>query len=332
MILRPTSDKSQNNIDKDKSDNNDKVVRVEYPVIKSKPRQPGLKYYPRFPSKDFLIKFHVDSRKDPTNCSSDCHDFDACHLNEIFWNLTKEKFTTPPTYPYGHEQLRLIENILQNIAKNNSEKSLVMEIGVDEMSDKHGPDWNGVALTNIMLHAREENIHYIGIDVRDCNHVTKKAKGVDFLQADTREQILIENTVTNLAKNLQIENYKKPVSLLLIDGNHSLNLTLNDFEYSRLVHNEGFMFLHDTNVHPGPSVLFDAIDKDVYLKRKFFQDMANCGCALIAKKGTQAAQYIKKIDEYMLLGLPRANDSDVIKSFSYKSKGVGLARNALDSI
>jgi hypothetical protein len=40
--------------------------------------------------------------------------------------------------------------------------------------------------------------------------------------------------------------------------------TINDWMYSDLVDVGGVVVLHDTNYHPGPTLLVDAIDTSIY--------------------------------------------------------------------
>ena len=303
---------------------NKKDLQVVYPVLKDDSESiPGLMYYPRFASSDFLIRAKADNRENPTDLSADCHDFDFCTATVEFWKMCKRLYVPGPIMPYGHEQVRLVEKIINSIGSSlNGIPGLVVEIGVDEMNIKYGNDHNLLALTNMMLHGRNNtNISYLGIDSRDCSHVEKKAKQAYFLQTDSRANKIVRDKIKDLTDDLSIKEKTKPVSFLLIDGCHSLNNTINDFKYADLVDDNGFIFLHDTNSHPGPSVLFDAIDDSIYYKRKFFENMFNCGCAVIAKKGTDAAKFIEQIDEHDLVGVPRKSDSDLVKSFPYSKKG-----------
>ena len=59
---------------------------------------------------------------------------------------------------------------------------------------------------------------------------------------------------------------------------------INDFKYADLVEVGGIIIFHDTNIHPGPSVLVDALDPNYYkVKRHCTNDKADWGIAVAQK-------------------------------------------------
>jgi hypothetical protein len=61
----------------------------------------------------------------------------------------------------------------------------------------------------------------------------------------------------------------RSIDLLVIDGWHSVNQVLKDWNYSDLFNTGSIVLMHDTNYHPGPSLVFDAIDEKKFKKHKF---------------------------------------------------------------
>ena len=56
----------------------------------------------------------------------------------------------------------------------------------------------------------------------------------------------------------------KHIDVLFIDGNHSIDMMINDWRYSEYVSKGGYVLIHDTKNHPGPHFILDAIDRDLF--------------------------------------------------------------------
>ena len=74
------------------------------------------------------------------------------------------------------------------------------------------------------------------------------------------------------------------IDMLMIDGNHSVEMALNDWKYMKHLSKHGVVVIHDTSVHPGSSVLFDAIDKGMFNKRKYFSQLVDDWGIGVARK------------------------------------------------
>jgi predicted O-methyltransferase YrrM len=51
---------------------------------------------------------------------------------------------------------------------------------------------------------------------------------------------------------------------IFIDGWHSINQVLTDWEYTALLSPNGIVGLHDVSSHPGPNSVIKAINKDIW--------------------------------------------------------------------
>ena len=69
------------------------------------------------------------------------------------------------------------------------------------------------------------------------------------------------------------------LDLIMIDGWHSVNMCINDWQYTEKLSATGVVVLHDINFHPGPVVLFDAIADNLFEKEKFGVGEADWGIA-----------------------------------------------------
>jgi len=83
-------------------------------------------------------------------------------------------------------------------------------------------------------------------------------------------------------------NYLKQIGIdeidvLFIDGWHSLNTVINDWKYTDLLSKQSVVILHDTNYHPGPNIILDYIDKNLYDVTEFCTNIDDFGLAAAYK-------------------------------------------------
>lgn len=142
------------------------------------------------------------------------------------------------------------ENTLRAVIEK-IQPTVVVEIGVDR------PVGSSRSSTATILDARPDGCIYIGID-KD----KKKVDGPDvFFQCQKSEDI---ESFSEFMEANGIEH----IDVLMIDGWHSVNACINDWQYTKWLSDKGAVVFHDTNFHPGPVVLFDAIDETLFDKKK----------------------------------------------------------------
>jgi len=118
---------------------------------------------------------------------------------------------------------------------------------------------------------------YIGIDIENRSTLHNKGENVHTITTDSRKK----EKLWNLMDSLGLEY----IDFLFIDGDHSLNLVLNDYSYVEKLAPEGIVGFHDTTWHVGPYFTFEALDENVYDKRKYFDDIqGDWGIAFALKK------------------------------------------------
>lgn len=181
-------------------------------------------------------------------------------------------------------------NIIKKELKNNNSKC-VLEIGVawKKNTEKQKVNWNinkndsefkGTSTGLFLAHS----CYYFGIDMYDRDFSKYFSPSKYFIQTDSRN---IEFVMNHLRKRNIFE-----IDLLMIDGHHSVNMVINDWQYSKYLSQRGVIIIHDTNVHPGGYVVFDAIDETLFIKTKYFQnDKDTFGLALVTRR-----KYSKKKD------------------------------------
>jgi len=143
----------------------------------------------------------------------------------------------------------------------------ILEIGVS----RNGPG----SFTNAMLTNKPDSIPYLGVDTNDKSYLDDSLKNIHTIQTSSEEQSIVRQKLVDI--NI------KEISLLFIDGWHSVNTVLNDWLYCDLLSDNGAVFLHDTNFHPGPVVLLDAIDTNIFQINKYFIDQDDYGLTIVTK-------------------------------------------------
>lgn len=75
----------------------------------------------------------------------------------------------------------------------------------------------------------------------------------------------------------------KPLGLLMIDGWHSINQVLLEWRYTKNLVKGGKIVLHDSNYHPGPVTVIDAVDPKQYRKEKYCIGKEDWGITVLTK-------------------------------------------------
>ena len=144
----------------------------------------------------------------------------------------------------------------------------IVEIGVC----RSGKD----SFTHVLLNDKPDGCVYLGVDLQDKSSLDDPDKNVHTIKVDSKERQLIFSKMQDLGH--------KEIDLLLIDGWHSVNMAINDWQYIERLSPHGVVVLHDTNFHPGPSLLFDAVDEELFDKRKHCRWSWDHGIAVFRRK------------------------------------------------
>jgi hypothetical protein len=126
-----------------------------------------------------------------------------------------------------------------------------------------------------MLLNKPDNIKYLGVDLDDKTYLDSKEKNTYTI----KENSFNIESVKNYAKEIGMEK----ISILFIDGWHSLNAVINDWKYVDMLSDDGIVILHDSNYHPGPTVFVEAIDKSQFRVEKHFQFQDDYGVTIAYK-------------------------------------------------
>lgn len=132
------------------------------------------------------------------------------------------------------------------------------------------------SMTHVFLKNKKNETIFLGIDIDDKTFLNDPDKNIYTLRTDSVNQKLVRSKIK------EIGNYK--IDLLFIDGWHSINAVVNDWKYTDLLSDHGVVIMHDTNCHPGPMCVFDAVDENLFNKQKYFSEDADWGLAILEKK------------------------------------------------
>jgi hypothetical protein len=135
--------------------------------------------------------------------------------------------------------------------------STIVEIGVA----RNRKEW---ASTNVILENKPEECLYLGIDLRDVSFLESQFSNTHTIQCDSRDKSAVYSKMSSIGLST--------IDFLLIDGYHSLNVVLNDWGYAEKLSLNGIVFFHDISAHPGPQVVFEAINENLFEKNKYGAD------------------------------------------------------------
>ena len=159
----------------------------------------------------------------------------------------------------------LIRKIVRELGSN---LNAVMEIGVNRNLE--------LSMSQILINNRPKGSFYLGVDLEDKSYLDNINSNTYTLKCDSNDQDTVRKFL--LSKNIT------EIDLLLIDGWHSVNTCVNDWQYADLLSKNGIVLLHDTNSHPGPIALFEAINDELFFKERHFAGYRDNGIAVVKKK------------------------------------------------
>lgn len=158
--------------------------------------------------------------------------------------------------------------IKSNMEELGSSLKCIVEIGVDR-------DANSATMTKHLLAHKMDNVIYLGVDIDDKSYLNDPDKNIYTICTDSSNHQLV---IDKLAE-LRVQS----IDLLFIDGNHSIDGVVNDWQYVEQLSSYGIVLMHDIRGHPGPYCVFDAIDPALFEKEKFCMD-DDYGIAKIVRK------------------------------------------------
>ncbi len=137
----------------------------------------------------------------------------------------------------------------------------ILEIGVNPYPTSH------LSTTKAIFATKTDDCIYLGVDVNKKSHFNNPAKNIHTMQISSKHRDKIMDKLFSLGA--------QQIDLLMIDGDHSINYTVNDWCFTEFLSKSGVVIMHDTNVHIGPRALFDAIDTNQFDKKRIGTKIVN---------------------------------------------------------
>lgn len=124
----------------------------------------------------------------------------------------------------------------------------ILEIGVN-----HNATPTPMTSTNLFLSTKKKETVYLGVDLNDKSYLNSPQDNVFTMMGDSS---LIGDVMTN-ASSLGITEF----DFIFIDGWHSINQVMREWEYTHWLGPRGIVGFHDTAVHPGPALFVQHLDR-----------------------------------------------------------------------
>lgn len=124
-----------------------------------------------------------------------------------------------------------------------------LEIGVCRNADKSS--------TFTILKNLPEGGTYLGVDIEDKSYLDDYSKGIHTIKTSSSNY---EEVVSKL-KSIGVDT----IDFIFIDGWHSINQVLLDWEYTKILSEGGVVAFHDTTGHPGPYFFIRNLDRDKWV-------------------------------------------------------------------
>jgi len=146
---------------------------------------------------------------------------------------------------------------------------LIVEIGVNRSESYE------VSSTSTLLRLKHDECMYIGMDVDDKSSISNVEKNVFTLRCDSADYQM-------LYKLMDWYGHEQ-IDFMFVDGWHSVNQVIKEWKYWEKMIDKGVMAFHDTNYHPGPVALLDAIDTDIFSVEWFGRGESDWGVGVVQR-------------------------------------------------
>lgn len=178
------------------------------------------------------------------------------YRDDLDWN--SGEFVTVPTHhievrhPTEHYIVTMSQCNLWmlkdqfNLIKNSCKS--ILEIGVN-----HNATPTEMTSTKIFISNKLPETVYLGIDINDKSSLDDPTKNVHTLKCDSSNIDYVMNKASSIGITL--------FDFIFIDGWHSINQVMREWEYTKFLRPGGIVGFHDTAVHPGPNLFLKNLNR-----------------------------------------------------------------------
>lgn len=186
----------------------------------------------------------IEDVRSNTNADDLC-----CGINHFLnlWPSAKDEETVVNLYA-GKEVTECNRQALkEQFLKVKDNCKAILEIGIG----RNGTD----SFATIFFENKNKDTKYVGLDIEDRSWLVEHGENIFTIQGNSSDY----DEITKIIKDkFEIEQF----DFIFIDGLHSLNQVLKDWEYTNLLSENGIVGLHDTSHHIGPFLFIRNLDKE----------------------------------------------------------------------
>lgn len=140
------------------------------------------------------------------------------------------------------------EVLIEKFLKIKEQSRAILEIGVCRNAEKSS--------TYCFLDNKLNETAYVGIDLQDKSFLNNAEKRIHTICGNSSD-------VDQHIKTMESWGITE-LDFIFIDGWHSINQVLTDWEYTKILSPRGIVAFHDTNEHPGPHMFIRNLNTDVW--------------------------------------------------------------------
>jgi hypothetical protein len=187
-----------------------------------------------------------------------------------------------PSLPDVHFDKRAQQVFEDSFLQVRDTAEAICEIGVDAFSPEqlqrdfpNTTQEQARSSTMSLLDLKRKETIYLGIDCLDKSYLNDPSSNVHTIECDSMQQQAVFDAMNSLGID--------EIDFLFIDGNHILAYVLNDWSYVKRLRVGGVVVMHDIHWHPGPALVFEAIDEAYFDKQTYLVDELNWGFGVARK-------------------------------------------------
>jgi predicted O-methyltransferase YrrM len=139
-------------------------------------------------------------------------------------------------------------SLMEHFLKIKDRAKAILEIGVC----RNG----GESSTYCFLNNKLDETAYVGIDLQDKSFLNNQEKRIHTICGNSSD---VDQNI-EIMKSCGITE----LDFILIDGWHSINQVLIDWEYTKILSPGGIVAFHDVSEHPGPYLFTRNLNLDVW--------------------------------------------------------------------
>lgn len=138
--------------------------------------------------------------------------------------------------------------LLEQFLKVRDNCQAILEIGIGRNGEN--------SFAHVFFKNKKDDTKYIGIDIEDRSWLVDCGENIYTIQGSSSNY---EENV-EIFKTMGVEKF----DFIFIDGDHSVNQVLRDWEYSNLLNEGGIVGFHDTSHHTGPYLFVRNLNTEIW--------------------------------------------------------------------